>query len=164
MDYIFTLLWSMAPVCELRCSIPLAMETYDLPLVGVQGYDLPWYGVLPVAILGNLVPALFWLLVLPKLGAFLTSFRNPVGSILKWRSEALRKSNAERFHRHGALALTLLVAVPLPVTGVWTGSLAAWVFEIPFRRALPHIALGTVIAGVIVTVLTSVGVLVSESA
>ena len=119
--------------------------------------------MLPVAILGNLVPALFWLLVLPKLGAFLTSFRNPVGSILKWRSEALRKSNAERFHRHGVLALTLLVAVPLPVTGVWTGSLAAWVFEIPFRRALPHIALGTVIAGVIVTVLTSVGVLVSES-
>ena len=47
MDYIFTFLWSMVPVCELRCAIPLGMETYDLPLLGTQGYDLPWYGVFP---------------------------------------------------------------------------------------------------------------------
>ena len=162
MDYIVTFLWSMAPICEIRCAIPFGMESHDLPLLGTQGYNLPWYGVLPVAVIGNLVPGLFWLLVLPRLGRFLTSFSNPLGTFLLWRSEKLRRHSAERFHRHGALALTALVAVPLPLTGVWTGSLAAWVFEVPFRRAFPPIALGAVIAGVIVTVLTSVGILVVD--
>lgn len=162
MDYIFTFLWSMAPICEVRCAIPLGMERYHLPWLGVYGYDLAWYGVLPLATIGSLVPALFWLLVLPRLGRFLTSFSNPVGAILLWRSEALRRRNAEKFHRYGALALTVLVAIPLPLTGVWTGCLAAWVFEIPFWRALLPIALGAIIAGIIVTGLTSLGVWVVE--
>ena len=59
MDYIFTFLWSMAPICEIRCAIPFGMESHDLPLLGTQGYNLPWYGVLPVAVIGNLVPGLF---------------------------------------------------------------------------------------------------------
>ena len=162
MGYMFTFLWSMAPVCELRCAIPLGMESYNIPWSGTRGYDLAWYGVFPVAVAGSLVPALFWLLVLPRLGAFLTSFPNPVGSLLTWRSEALRRHHADRFHRYGALALTVLVAIPLPLTGVWTGSLAAWVFEIPFWRALLPIALGAVIAGAIVTGLTSLGVWVVD--
>ena len=160
-DYIFTFLWSMAPICELRCSIPLGMETYELALLGTQGYDLPWYGVLPVAVLGNLVPAVFWLLVLPPLGIALTSFSNPIGALLTWRSRELRRRNAERYHRHGSLALAILVAIPLPVTGVWTGCLTAWALEIPFRRALPSIALGATVAGIIVTSLTGVGIAVA---
>ena len=157
LDYFFTFIWSMAPICELRCAIPLGMESYDLPWLGNQGYDLPWYGVLPVAVVGNMVPALFWLLALPRLGAFITRSSNPVGRLLLWRSEKLRRANAQRFHKYGSLALVLLVAIPLPMTGVWTGSLAAWVFEIPMRRALPPIALGVVIAGAIVTSLTALG-------
>lgn len=152
----------MAPICELRCAIPLGMESYDLPWIGRLGYDLPWYGVFLVSVVGNLVPALFWLLTLPRIGGWLTAFPNPVGRFLLWRSERLRSANAERFHRHSALALMLLVAVPLPMTGVWTGSLAAWAFEIPFRRALPPIALGVVIAGVVVTSLTGLGILVVD--
>ena len=162
MDYISTFLWSMAPICELRCAIPFGMESHNLPLLGTQGYHLPWYGVLPVAVIGNLVPGLFWLLVLPRLGRFLTSFSNPLGAFLIWRSGRLRRHSSERFHRRGALALTALVAVPLPLTGVWTGALAAWVFEVPFWRALPPIALGAVIAGVIVTALTSLGIFVVD--
>ena len=160
MDYFFTFLWSMAPICELRCAIPIGMESFDVRLVGTLGYDLPWYGVLPVAVVGNLVPAVFWLLVLPRLAGLLTSFPNPLGRFLLWRSEQLRKRNAERFQRSGALALTLLVAVPLPLTGVWTGCLAAWVFEVPFWRALLPISLGAVIAGGVVTGLTGLGIYV----
>ena len=162
MDYLFTFLWSMAPVCELRCSIPLGMESFDLPWLGDSGYNLAWYEVLPVAVAGNLVPGLFWLLVLPRIGSALTSFANPLGKFLTWRSEALRRRNADRFHRYGALALTVLVAIPFPLTGVWTGCLAAWAFEIPFRKALPPIALGALIAGVIVTGLTGAGIAVVD--
>ena len=152
MDYIFTFLWSMTPVGELRVAIPL----------GMQHYGLPWYGVLPIAIIGSLVPALFLLLALPRLGHLLTSFPNPLGKLITWRSEQLRRRNAQRFQNYGSLALLVLVSVPLPLTGVWTGCLAAWVFEIPFRQALPPIALGAVIAGGIVTGLTSLGIFVAE--
>jgi uncharacterized membrane protein len=160
MEYIFTFLWSMAPVCELRCSIPLGMESYHLPWLGTRGYDLPWYGVLPVSVAGNLVPGVFWLLALPWLGKVVTSVPNPVGWLLLWRSEQLRRRNAARFHRYGALALAAFVAVPFPLTGVWTGCLAAWVFELPFWRALLAIALGAAVAGGIVTGLTILGIFV----
>ena len=147
MDYIFTFLWSMTPIGELRLAIPL----------GVNTYGLPWYGVFPVSVIGNLVPAFFWLLVLPRLALLLTSFPNPFGRLLMWRSQELRRQNARRFHKYSVLALTVLVAIPLPMTGVWTGCLAAWVFEISFWRALPAIALGAVVAGAIVTGLTVLG-------
>ncbi len=130
--------------------------------VGMGRYDLPWYGVLPIAVIGNLVPGVFWLLVLPRLAAFLTSFSNPLGSLLLWRSRVLRERVSQKFQRYGPLALTVLVAVPLPITGVWTGCLAAWTFGIPFWRALPPIALGAGIAGVIVTGLTALGVFVAS--
>ena len=63
-----------------------------------------------------------------------------------------------RFHTYGDMALVLLVAIPLPMTGAWTGSMAAWVFNIPARRAIPLIGLGVVIAGIIVTALTLSGI------
>ena len=147
MDYILTFLWSMTPIGELRAAIPLGMQTYDLA----------WFWVLPLSVLGNLVPAFFWLLALPRLATLVTAFPNPAGRFLEWRSGKLRAAHAHRFYRQGALALVLLVAVPLPLTGVWTGSLAAWIFEIPFWRAIPPIALGAVIAGIVVTSLTSLG-------
>lgn len=141
----------MTPIGELRLAIPL----------GMGRYDLPWYGVLPIAVMGNLIPGIFWLMVLPRLGSMLS--RLPlVGGFLRWRSEALRKRNAERFHKHGSAALALMVALPLPITGVWTGCLAAWTFEIPFRRALPAIAAGVLIAGIIVTGLTGAGIMFTE--
>ena len=147
MDYLITFLVSMAPIGELRASIPLGMGTYGLS----------WYEALPLAVAGNLVPALFWLLVLPPIGNYFTSFPNPVGRVLTWRSERLRRVQGERFRRHRNMALVLLVAVPLPFTGVWSGSVAAWVFEIPFRPAFLCIALGAIIAGGIATALTELG-------
>ena len=107
-------------------------------------------------------PRVFWLLILPRLAAFLTSLSNPLGSLLLWRSRVLRERVSQKFQRYGPLALTVLVAVPLPITGVWTGCLAAWTFGIPFWRALPPIALGAGIAGVIVTGLTALGVFVAS--
>ena len=160
MEYIFTFLWSMVPVCELRCAIPLGMDSYDLPFVGHRGYDLPWYGVLPVSVAGNLVPGVFWLLALPVLGRVITAVPNPVGRILLWRSAQLRRRNIDRYHRYGAMALVALVAIPLPLTGVWTACLCAYALEIQFPKAFPPIVVGAVIAGVVVTGLTSLGVAV----
>ncbi len=147
MDYLITFLISMAPIGELRASIPLGIETYGLS----------WYQVLPLAAAGSLVPGVFWLVALPRIGSYLVSFPNPAGRLLIWRSERLRRLQGERFRGHRNMALVLLVAVPLPFTGVWSGALAAWVFEIPFRPALLCITLGAVIAGGVVTALTELG-------
>ena len=65
------------------------------------------------------------------------------------------------YQRYGALALVGLVAVPLPFTGAWTGSVVAWAFRVPPRTAIPLILLGVVIAGVAVTILTQAGIQLS---
>ena len=128
-----------------------------IPL-GIEGYGLPWYGVLPVALLGNLVPGAFWLVALPRLASLLEKYPNPATAFLRWRSESLRKHHAERFHKHGAAMIALFVAIPLPITGVWTASIAAWTFAIPFRQAFPAMAAGVTIGGIIVTALTIAGI------
>lgn len=148
-DWLWVLLAAMTPIGELRLSIPL----------GIQGLGMPWYVVLPLSLAGNMVPVFFLVLGLERLARFLLSFPNPVGRFLLWRAGRLRLTQSERFGRYGAAALVIFVAIPLPLTGAWTGSLVAWVFQVPARSAIPLIGLGVVLAGGIVTavVLTGIG-------
>ena len=75
-----------------------------------------------------------------------------------WQQERVRRVQGPRFEKYGSLALIILVAIPLPMTGAWTGSLASWVFGIPPSRAIPLIAAGVAIAGVVVTVVALSGI------
>lgn len=56
----------------------------------------------------------------------------------------------DKFAKYGISALILLVAIPLPFTGAWTGSIAAWLFGIPYWKAIGLIFIGVIIAGLIV--------------
>ena len=138
----------MTPIGELRLAIPL----------GIYTLDIPWYVVLPLAIAGNMVPVLLLVPGLNRLSRLIRSFPNPAARLLDWQSARIQRVQVRRFQRYGDLALLLIVAIPLPMTGAWSGSLAAWIFEIPARRAIPLIGLGVVIAGVIVTALTLSGI------
>ncbi len=148
LDLLATFAAAMTPIGELRLAIPL----------GIYTLDIPWYVVLPVAIAGNMVPVLVLVPGLNRLSRFLQSFPNPAGRLLDWQSERIRRVQGSRFQKYGDVALVLVVAIPLPMTGAWSGSLAAWVFDIPARRAIPLIGVGVVIAGVIVTALTLSGI------
>jgi uncharacterized membrane protein len=64
------------------------------------------------------------------------------------------KKHSERIDKYGALGLVTFVAIPLPLTGAWTGVAAAYVFELPKRYAFPAIVLGVLLAGVVVTLIT----------
>jgi uncharacterized membrane protein len=64
------------------------------------------------------------------------------------------RKHSDRIDKYGALGLATFVAIPLPVTGAWTGVAAAYVFEIQKKYAFPAIVLGVTVAGVIVTLLT----------
>lgn len=145
---IYVVLTAMTPVGELRASIPL----------GIQQFGLPWYQALLLSLVGNTIPVFVLLWALPKLSAFLLSFPNPVGRFIMWRAERLRTSQGERFKKYGAAALLPFVAVPLPLTGAWTGCLLAWAMDIPPRKAFPMIWLGVLLAGIIVSVLTLGGI------
>jgi uncharacterized membrane protein len=143
---------AMTPVGELRLSIPL----------GIYTLNLPWYQVLLVSVVGNIIPVLF---IIPGLHVgtrLLHRYPTFLTRILDWRTESLLQTYNARFAKYGPAFLVVLVAIPLPITGAWTGSLASWAFGIPAKKAIPLIALGVVFAGIIVTVLTEMGIKVGD--
>jgi uncharacterized membrane protein len=143
---------AMTPVGELRFSIPL----------GIYTLDMPWYQVLPISIVGNIIPVLFIIPGLHIAAALLHKYPTFLTRMLDWRTQSLLRTYNARFAKYGPAFLVVLVAIPLPITGAWTGSLASWAFGIPARKAIPLIALGVVIAGVIVTVLTEMGIKIGD--
>jgi len=142
---LWVLVISAAPIGELRAGIPL----------GIKEYDLSWAVVVPVALAGNLVIVPFLLLFLERGLRFAYSLRLFNG-ILDWIFEHSRKRAAmvEKYH---SIGLFLLVAIPLPGTGAWTGSLVASLLHLEPRRSLPPIVAGVLAAAAIVSVLTALG-------
>ena len=136
-----TFIISMLPVSELRGAIPVAIGVYSLN--PIKAYF--------IAIIGNIIPVFFILKYIDPISKYLMSKSKIFNKFFTLLFERTRKKHNGKFEKWGALALITFVAVPLPVTGGWSGALAAFVFGIPFKRALPLIFLGIMIAGVIVT-------------
>lgn len=141
---LIVLLVSMMPVFELRGAIPLAILHFDMPVA--SAFFLSW--------VGNLIP------VLPII-YFLEPIRRALSRIkvfdrfFRWLyARTYRRS--KNVMRLGAIGLCLFVAIPLPVTGAWTGSVVAILFDIKPRYAFPSIILGVTIAGLVVTALVAV--------
>ncbi|MDP3991059.1 MAG: small multi-drug export protein [Candidatus Nealsonbacteria bacterium] len=139
---------AMSPIFELRGSIPIAFGVYGLPA---------WSSFI-ISIIGNLVPVVFILLLLEIVSGFLSRRIYFFNRFFAWLFEKTRKKHAAKFEKWKELALVILVAIPLPFTGAWTGSLCAFVFGIPFKKAFPLIAIGVIIAGIIVT-FTTLGII-----
>ena len=139
------ILIAASPIAELRAAIPLAILTFDFP----------WYHALLLAIIGNLLPVPFILLFMDtatRLLGKIAFFRR----ILDWLFERTRK-RGKIIQKYKRIGLVLFVAIPLPVTGAWTGSLAAVLFSVSFKHAFLSILAGVIIAGIIVTCLTLLG-------
>jgi uncharacterized membrane protein len=136
-------LLSMLPITELRASIPIALEVYGLDVIHA------WL----LAVIGNIVPTIFILLVIPFAHDWLMRQRF-LGPVLKRKLERASNYFEGKQSKYGAAALVLFVGIPLPFTGAWTGSLIAFIFNIPFKKAMPLIALGVCMAATIVTLVT----------
>jgi len=136
---------AMTPIGELRASIPL----------GLTYLNQPWFLVFVISVIGNMVPPVFILWLFPKFSSWLMSHSKLMNRFLNWLFERTRKKARDKIEKYGDLALIIFVAIPLPNTGAWTGTLAAWLFGIPMKRALPNILYGVIIAGVIVTIITT---------
>ena len=114
--------------------------------------------VYALAVAGNLAPVLPLLLVLQRLGSRIETMSNPLGTLLRWRTRQVHRWSNRLAHRYDILTVALLVGMPLPFTGAWTGTLAVWVLRIPPVRGLLGIALGVLGAGIIVTALALTGI------
>ncbi len=143
---VMTFLISMLPISELRGAIPYAIW------VGKLG----WKEAYVIAVIGNFVPVIPLLIFMERASEWLMKY--PLGErFFTWFFNRTRRKGriVEKFE---ALGLTMFVAIPLPVTGAWTGCAAAIIFGIPRKLAIPAIFLGVMIAGGIVT-LASLGVI-----
>ena len=125
---------AMVPVVELRGAIPLGVA---------QG--LPPLLVYLMAVLGNMVPVPFIILLVRRVFDWLRrgSFWGPKIAALERRAH-LKGRVVRKYRLPG---LIILVAIPLPGTGAWTGALVAALFDIRLRSAVPAILLGVLIAG-----------------
>lgn len=132
---------AMIPVLELRGAIP----------VGVAA-GLPPAAACIAAILGNMVPVPFIMLLIRRIFDWLrtTAFFGPKIAWLEHRAH-LKGRLVRKYRLPG---LMILVAIPLPGTGAWTGALVAALLDIRLRHAIPAIFLGVVIAGILITMLT----------
>ena len=134
---------SMVPVIELRGAIPVGL-----------GMGLPFYAVFLTALIGNLLPVPFLILFTRRVFEWL---RRKSDLLERFVSRLERKAASKEalLKKYELLGLCILVAIPLPGTGAWTGSLVAAVFDIRLKHAFPVIALGVLIAGVIVSLVSS---------
>lgn len=155
MQEIIVILLGALPISEVRGAIPTAVFAFHFGFL--KAYFL--------AVLGNLliiIPALFFL---HKLSDFLMRRIYFINRFLTWLFERTRRLHQDHFHYYdwAPLALFIFVAIPLPMTGAWSGVVAAFIFGIPFWRSVLSIALGVLAAGIIVLIITSLGWLTFHS-
>lgn len=143
---LYTLFLSMLPVVELRGAIPYGIAQGLHPAI-----------VLLVSILGNLLPIPFIIVYIRRLFAFMKQKLPWLHSIIdRLERHAHVKSNV--VIKYGFWGICILVAIPLPGTGAWTGALVSAILNMRLKIAMPAITIGVLIAGIIV-LLASMGII-----
>jgi uncharacterized membrane protein len=138
-DIALTLLATVLPISELRGGIPLGISL---------GLD-PWF-TFSIAVIAN---ALIFFPVFFALRLFYDKLLSRIPLFDKYL-DSLRKRGKPKVDKYGFWGLVLFVAVPLPLTGAYTGTILAWLLGMDWKRAFPAVALGVVVAGVVVLLIT----------
>lgn len=138
---VLVVLIAMTPILELRGAIPFAQGIFNMtPLAAF------WWSVL-----GNMIPVPIILWLFPGFVDWADEHWPWIHRLMVRLQDRTESRHGGRFEKLRDFALITFVAIPLPITGAWSGSLAAVVFRVPKRRALPLIFVGVLIAGIIVT-------------
>ena len=143
---LFTMLVSMLPIIELRGGLPFGVAL-----------GLPYYLAFPAAVIGNLIPAPFIIVYIRRIFKLMRKYMPKLNALVD-RLEHKAHLKGEKMLKYEALGLWLFVAIPLPGTGAWTGSLAAAFLDIRLKKAMPAVVLGVLTAGTIMLTLTHVGI------
>ncbi len=147
-ESLITVLIAMLPIIELRGAIPVA----------VAGFHMPWIQAYLLSVVGNMIPVLpVIMLIQPIARKFAASA--PGKRFFDWLFARARKKGKRLLERYEVLGLMIFVAIPLPVTGAWTGSVIASLFDLKISRSFRAILYGVLIAGFIVMLLTQLGLM-----
>lgn len=150
--YFWVFFVSMVPIVELRGAIP----------IGVVGQQLPLIPVLITAILGNMLPVPIILLFAKAVLIWCTKLPGKLGGVFQWIYQKGMKAGDKMQEKAGRsiyIGLFLFVAIPLPGTGAWTGSLGATLLDLKFWPSVLAVMLGVVTAGLIMLTLSTLGVM-----
>ncbi len=139
-----TLLTAMAPIGELRVALPIALLSYKISIV--PAYIL--------SVMGNMIPVFLLLIFWKYFVEILMKYSKTFNRFFNWLFERTRKKFEGKYKKWGKLALIIFVAIPLPITGAWTGSVAAWLFNFKYWESIGLIFLGVCISGIIVTLIS----------
>ena len=149
---IITAFLSFLPISELRGAIPFAIAN-----------NIPWYWAFPFAVLINA-------LIAPACWIFLATVHKlfyGTGPEKEWRFyknffdrfvEKAREKLSAKVEKWGWLGISLFVAIPLPITGAWTGTLGAWILGVSKKRTMLAVIIGVIISGTIVTTVVILGI------
>ena len=146
--YLIVFLISMVPLIELRGAIPYAV-----------GFGLPIVPSIIVAVIGNMLPVPFIFLFARRILEWGKDKRY-IGRFFTWCLEKGEKGGEKLKAKAGSglyIALLLFVGIPLPGTGAWTGTLAASILDMDFKKSVLFVLLGVLLAGAIM-LLASLGV------
>ncbi|MBC7319384.1 small multi-drug export protein [bacterium] len=141
--YLATFLLAMTPVGELRASLPLA----------ILGYKIPVEIAFLISYLGNIIPPILIILFLDPISQFLSKKSIFFKNFFDWIFRRTR-TKSKIIERYEMLGLVIFIAIPLPLTGAWTGSIASFLLGMKPVRAILSVLIGVLIAGVIVTLST----------
>ena len=150
--YLFTVILSLLPISELRGAIPFAIAK-----------DVPLFLAFAVSVAGNaLVAPLCWLF-LATVHKLLYGKTPEKG--FGWYKKAFdkfiakaRKKLSAPLEKWGWIGIAIFVAIPLPVTGAWTGTIGAWVLGVSRKKTFISVIIGVIAAGVIVTLVVKLGI------
>ena len=138
---IITFLVSMIPIIELRGALPIGVGMGLSPLVSAA-----------ISVIGNLLPVPFLLWLVPKIFDWLRD-KKYTKKIIAWFEKKAEK-NHKTIDKYGWLGLYILVAIPLPGTGAWTGALVSSCFKMKFWPSILAIVAGVITAGAIILGIT----------
>ena len=136
----WVLLATVSPISELRGGIPL----------GILRYELDPLFVFCIAVVVN---ALIFFPIFFALRLFYVRILSRIPLFNRYLND-LRRRGEPKVEKYGFWGLFLFVAVPLPMTGAYTGTILAWLLGMSWRKAFPAVGLGVVIAGAIVLLVT----------
>ena len=143
---LLTMLVSMIPIIELRGGLPFGVAL-----------GLPYYLAFPAAMVGNLIPAPFIIVYIRRVFELMRKYLPRLNGLVD-RLEKKAHLKGKKVQKYQYLGLWLFVAIPLPGTGAWTGSLAAAFLGMRLKKAMPAVVLGVLTAGCIMLGLTHMGI------
>ncbi len=142
------LLIAMLPIAENRVSVPIALGVYKMSVLSA----IFW------SVLGSILAAVLVVFFLDIARRAIIKRASLADRFFFWLYSRTEKRFIKKHEKWGDIALMLFVAVPLPVTGAWTGSIASFIFNIRPKRALLYISFGVIISATIMA-LVSLGVI-----